>query len=102
VIVVGAFLHLRNRQQGRVTSRMIIPLRAGGGISREPTGSRASWMQYSRNDVAFERGTVRVRGDVDTWRFVPGARKMRCASEISSAEDIERLRPFEAVDGPSR
>jgi excinuclease ABC subunit B len=42
---------------------MIIPLRAGGRLSREQFLSRLVSLQYDRNDVAFERGHFRVRGD---------------------------------------
>ena len=42
---------------------MVIPLRLGQGISRDQFLSRLVDLQYSRNDVAFERGQFRVRGD---------------------------------------
>jgi excinuclease ABC subunit B len=49
---------------------------------------RLADMQYTRNDVAFERGTYRVRGDVID--IFPGRiRRKRCASSCST-DEIER------------
>src|SRR5579864_3274334 len=42
---------------------MIIPMRVGTTISREQFLSRLVSLQYDRNDIAFERGHFRVRGD---------------------------------------
>src|ERR1022692_3102327 len=42
---------------------MIIPIRAGLQLSREIFLSRLIDLQYERNDIAFERGNFRVRGD---------------------------------------
>jgi len=42
---------------------MIIPIRVGLQISREIFLSRLVDLQYERNDIAFERGNFRVRGD---------------------------------------
>ena len=42
---------------------MIIPIRVGNSISREQFLSRLISLQYERNDMAFERGNFRVRGD---------------------------------------
>src|SRR5246127_419868 len=43
---------------------LILPLRLGPGVSRDQMLSRLVELQYSRNDIAFERGQFRVRGDV--------------------------------------
>ena len=44
--------------------QMVIPLRTGLELSRDQFLSRLVDLQYSRNDIAFERGRFRVRGDV--------------------------------------
>ena len=47
---------------------LVIPIRVGQEISREQLLARMVDLQYSRNDVAFERGTFRVRGDtIEIW-----------------------------------
>ncbi len=44
--------------------KMMIPLRKGLTISREELAQKMVDIRYSRNDIAFERGNFRVRGDV--------------------------------------
>src|SRR5436189_461996 len=44
-------------------SALIVPLRVGQELSRDQLLSRLIEMQYSRNDIAFNRGNFRVRGD---------------------------------------
>ena len=43
--------------------QMMVPLRVGEEINRDKMLSRLIDIQYDRNDVAFERGQFRVRGD---------------------------------------
>ncbi len=76
--------------------QMIIPLRAGGGISREQLLSRLVDLQYTRNDIAFERGQFRVRGD--TVEICPAGREDALRVEFFG-EDIERLTRFEPLTG---
>lgn len=45
-------------------SEMVLRLKTGEEISRQKVLQRLVDLQYSRNDVAFERSTFRVRGDV--------------------------------------
>src|SRR6202000_572957 len=42
---------------------MVIGVRVGQELTREQLLSRMVDLQYSRNDIAFERGNFRVRGD---------------------------------------
>jgi len=47
---------------------MMVPLRVGESIDRDEMLARLVDIQYDRNDVAFERGKFRVRGDcVEIW-----------------------------------
>ena len=47
---------------------VIFPIRVGMELSRDQFLSRLIDLQYSRNDIAFERGQFRVRGDtVELW-----------------------------------
>jgi excinuclease ABC subunit B len=76
--------------------QMIIPIRVGGGISREQLLSRLVDLQYARNDIAFERGQFRVRGD--TIEICPAGREDALRVEFFG-EDIERITRFEPLTG---
>src|SRR5262245_38038443 len=48
--------------------RMMVYIKKGETIDRDNTLLRLIDIQYQRNDIAFERGKVRVRGDtIDVW-----------------------------------
>ena len=75
---------------------LILPICTGSGMSREQLLSRLVDLQYSRNDVAFERGQFRVRGD--TVEIFPAGREDALRVEFFG-EDIERLTRFEPLTG---
>ena len=75
---------------------MIIPMRVGSTLSREQFLSRLVSLQYDRNDIAFERGNFRVRGD--TVEVRPAGREDGLRVEFFG-DEIERLTRFEPVDG---
>ena len=75
---------------------MVIPLRAGGNLSREQFLARLVDLQYDRNDIAFERGQFRVRGD--TVELRPAGREDGLRVEFFG-EQIERLTRFEPLTG---
>src|SRR5580700_1104659 len=75
---------------------MIIPMRVGATISREQFLSRLVSLQYDRNDIAFERGNFRVRGDtVEVW---PAGREDGLRLEFFG-DQIEKLTRFEPLTG---
>ena len=77
-------------------SELIIPLRAGLELSREQLLSRLVDLQYARNDIAFERGNFRVRGDtVEVW---PAGREDGLRIEFFG-DEIEKLTRFEPLTG---
>ncbi len=75
---------------------MIIPLRVGVTLSREHFLARLISLQYSRNDIAFERGDFRVRGD--TVEVRPAGREDGLRVEFFG-DEIERLTRFEPLTG---
>ncbi len=75
---------------------MVIPIRVGGEISREQFLARLVDLQYDRNDIAFERGQFRVRGD--TVEVRPAGREDGLRVEFFG-ETIERLTRFEPLTG---
>ena len=75
---------------------LLIPVRVGLELSREQFLSRLVDMQYSRNDIAFERGNFRVRGDtVEVW---PAGREDGLRIEFFG-EVIEKITRFEPLTG---
>ncbi|HLX94946.1 MAG TPA: excinuclease ABC subunit UvrB [Verrucomicrobiae bacterium] len=75
---------------------MVIPIRVGQDISREQLLGRLVDLQYDRNDIAFERGHFRVRGD--TVEVRPAGREDGLRVEFFG-EQIERLTRFEPLTG---
>jgi excinuclease ABC subunit B len=75
---------------------MIIPMRVGSTLSREQFLSRLVSLQYDRNDIAFERGNFRVRGD--TVEVRPAGREDGLRVEFFG-DEIERLTRFEPLNG---
>jgi excinuclease ABC subunit B len=75
---------------------LVLPVRIGLEISREQFLARMVDMQYSRNDIAFERGNFRVRGDtVEVW---PAGREDGLRIEFFG-EEMERITRFEPLTG---
>src|SRR3984957_881336 len=75
---------------------MIIPMRVGSTISREQFLSRLISLQYERNDITFERGNFRVRGD--TVELRPAGREDGLRVEFFG-DEIERITRFEPLTG---
>jgi excinuclease ABC subunit B len=75
---------------------MVLPITVGGALSREQLLSRLVDLQYKRNDVAFERGQFRVRGD--TVEVCPAGREDALRIEFFG-EEIERITRFEPLTG---
>src|SRR5438445_1644161 len=75
---------------------MIIPIRAGQEISREQFLERVVDLQYTRNDIAFERGQFRVRGD--TIELCPAGAEDALRIEFFG-DRIERITRFDPLTG---
>ncbi|MGH7976770.1 MAG: excinuclease ABC subunit UvrB [Limisphaerales bacterium] len=75
---------------------MIIPIRVGLQLSREIFLTRLIDLQYERNDITFERGHFRVRGD--TVEVRPAGREDGLRIEFFG-EEIERITRFEPLTG---
>ena len=75
---------------------LVIPLRVGQALSREQFLARLVDLQYDRNDIAFERGNFRVRGD--TIEVRPAGREDGLRVEFFG-DEIERLTRFEPLTG---
>jgi excinuclease ABC subunit B len=76
--------------------QFIVPLVVGKEMSRDDLLMRFVDLQYSRNDIAFERGNFRVRGDV--VEICPGYSEDALRIEFFG-DQIERLTKFDPLTG---
>jgi excinuclease ABC subunit B len=74
----------------------MIPLRVGDSIERTSLLRKFVSIQYARNDMAFERGTFRVRGD--TIEIIPVYQETALRIEMFG-DEIERLLTLHPLTG---
>lgn len=77
--------------------KMLLHLRQGDLMDQRDILRRLAELQYTRNDVAFERGTFRVRGDVIDI-FPADSEKQGIRVELFD-EEIERISLFDPLTG---
>ena len=75
---------------------MIVPLRTGQEISRDHLLNKLVDLQYTRNDIEFERGQFRVRGD--TVEVFPAQAEEALRIEFFG-EQVDRLSRFDPLTG---
>src|ERR1035437_5507612 len=73
-----------------------VRLRIGGTIERDALLRQLVGMQYTRNDLAFTRGTFRVRGD--TIEIIPVYEELAVRIELFG-DEIERLMTLHPLTG---
>ncbi|MEJ9228580.1 excinuclease ABC subunit UvrB [Peribacillus butanolivorans] len=76
---------------------MVVSLRTGMEIDRNALLHRLVDIQYERNDIAFQRGTFRVRGDV--VEIFPASRDEHCVRVEFFGDEIDRIREVNALTG---
>ena len=74
----------------------MVPLRVGDEVGRDDLLRRFVHMQYTRNDLAFTRGTFRVRGD--TVEIIPMYEELAVRIEFFG-DQIEALYTLHPVTG---
>jgi excinuclease ABC subunit B len=78
-------------------SNMVVKLEVGGSIARDALLKGLVEQQYRRNDMAFARGSFRVRGEsVDVW---PAQLEDRAWRISLFGDEIEALREFDPLTG---
>jgi excinuclease ABC subunit B len=96
VIVVASVSCIYGTGSKEDYEAMVIPVFVGQAVSREQFLSRLVDLQYNRNDITFERGQFRVRGD--TIELCPAGREDALRVEFFG-EEIERITRFEPLTG---
>ncbi|RFU69370.1 excinuclease ABC subunit UvrB [Peribacillus saganii] len=76
---------------------MVVSLRTGMEIERNALLHKLVDIQYERNDIDFQRGTFRVRGDV--VEIFPASRDERCLRVEFFGDEIDRIREVDALTG---
>jgi len=75
---------------------MVIPIRVGQELTREQFLTRLVDLQYNRNDIEFQRGQFRVRGD--TVELCPAYSEDALRIEFFG-DQIDRITRFEPLTG---
>jgi excinuclease ABC subunit B len=76
---------------------LVVSLRVGMEIERNALLHRLVDIQYERNDIDFQRGTFRVRGDV--VEIFPASRDEHCIRVEFFGDEIDRIREVDALTG---
>ncbi len=78
-------------------SRMVVKLERGGRIDRDVLIKGLVEQQYRRNDMAFQRGAFRVRGEsVDIW---PSQLEDRAWRISMFGDEVDGIREFDPLTG---
>lgn len=75
----------------------VVSLRVGQEISRNRLLRELVLIQYDRNDIDFQRGRFRVRGDV--VEIFPASREERALRIEFFGDEIDRIREVDALTG---
>ncbi len=75
----------------------VLSLRTGMEIERNQLLRKLVDLQYARNDIEFQNGTFRVRGDV--VEIFPVAREEQCIRIEFFGDEIDRIRVVNALTG---
>ena len=97
VIIVASVSCIYGIGSVETYGRMVVKLERGGHIERDLLVKGLVEQQYRRNDVAFARGTFRIRGEVvDVW---PSHLEDRGWRVSLFGDEIEAIREFDPLTG---
>ena len=75
----------------------VISLRVGMEVERDALLRNLVDVQYERNDIDFQRGTFRVRGDI--VEIIPASREQDVIRIEFFGDEIDRIREVDALTG---
>ena len=97
VIVVSSVSCIYGLGEPEDFEAMMVPIRVGLEIPRDELIRRLIEIRYERNDIAFERNMIRVRGDtVEVW---PAYYKDSAIRIEFFGDEIDRVSEFNPVTG---
>lgn len=77
--------------------KQVLSLRTGMEKERDQLLRELVDIQYARNDIDFQRGTFRVRGD--SIEIIPASREEQCVRIEFFGDEIDRIREVDALTG---
>ncbi|MBM7541537.1 excinuclease ABC subunit UvrB [Amphibacillus cookii] len=77
--------------------KQVLSLRVGMEKDRDQLLRNLVNIQYARNDIDFQRGTFRVRGD--SVEIIPASREEHCVRVEFFGDEIDRIREVDALTG---
>ena len=78
-------------------ANLMLSLREGMTLTRDLLLQRLVAIQYNRNDIAFERGTFRVRGDI--VEIIPAGNNEKAIRVEFFGDEIEKLMEIDVLTG---
>ena len=97
VIVVASVSCIYGLGSPESYHEMVLSLHKGQNIERDDILRKLITMQYERNDIAFERGRFRVRGDV--VEVFPAGYNNRAVRIELFGDEVERIVEYDVVTG---
>ncbi len=97
VIIVASVSCIYGIGSVETYSRMVVKLEVGGRIDRDTLARALVELQYKRNDVAFGRGSFRLRGE--TIDVFPAQFEDRAWRIVLFGDEIESLEEFDPLTG---
>ncbi len=94
VASVSCIYGLGNPEEYR---ELVVSLRIGMEKDRDELLRNLVDIQYSRNDIDFQRGTFRVRGD--SVEIIPASKEEHCLRVEFFGDEIDRIREVDALTG---
>ncbi|MDL4839270.1 excinuclease ABC subunit UvrB [Aquibacillus rhizosphaerae] len=77
--------------------KQVLSIRTGMEKDRDQLLRNLVDIQYARNDIDFQRGTFRVRGD--SVEIIPASREEHCLRVEFFGDEIDRIREVDALTG---
>lgn len=97
VIVVASVSCIYGLGSPEEYRRQVLSIRTGMEKERDQLLRNLVDIQYARNDIDFQRGTFRVRGD--SVEIIPASREAHCLRIEFFGDEIERIREVDALTG---
>ncbi len=97
VIIVASVSCIYGIGSVETYSKMVVRLETGGSIDRDSLAKALVDLQYRRNDIAFARGSFRLRGEVVD--IFPSQYEDRAWRVTLFGDEVEKISEFDPLTG---